>query len=724
MHQPHYENPITGQLELPWVRLHGTKDYFDMAAVAEAHPGVRFTINVVPSLLDQIADYVSGKRTDRYFDLSRRGPADLTDDEKAFVAANFFAANERTMIARFPRYAELHRRTKQRIPETPGATLFNESELRDLIVLFNLSWIDPSFFSDPELARLRAKGRGFTEAEKHGVLDRQLAILGGIVGLYRRLAEADRIELSVSPYYHPILPLLLDAECAREAMPNVRLPRPRIQYPADFDEQVTSAITAFESAFGVRPAGMWPSEGSVSDAAVRRLPGLGIRWAASDEDVLAHSTVTPGAPDPRHAYRIEDGAGRDLALVFRHKRLSDLIGFSYMNWDPKDAARDFTQQVLAAAAAPARGGETGGDAGDAPPLIAVILDGENCWEHYPEDGLFFLRELYGLLGPHPEIEMVTVSDYLARYPPVRRIERLHAGSWINHNFAIWIGHPEDNTAWELIARTRAAIETAAAALPAGDARALTARRHLLAAEGSDWFWWYGDEHRSAHDEVFDQLFRARLVAAHEALGLVVPAELGSAIKGRFGGRKRDEQVPVRFMRPTIDGQVTHFYEWKLAGRVEAAKSGGAMQPVAARLHALHYGFDRAHLFLRVDAEQGAGEEAAAAGVLAVEITQPRRTRIEIDCRSGAGNGEIRPARLLRYANGGFSPAPSAAAFAAGQVIEIEVPFAELGIRPGDTVEVAVLRMEEGRTVESLPARSPVVFTAPGDDFEATMWSAS
>ncbi len=260
MHQPHYENPLTGQLELPWVRLHGTKDYYDMAAVAEAHPEVRFTINVVPSLLDQIADYVTRKRTDRYLDLSRRGPGDLSDDEQAFVTANFFAANERTMIARYPRYLELHRRMKHRIPGATGS-LFNEPELRDLIVLFNLAWIDPSFFSDPELKRLAGKGRGFTEAEKHWVLDRQLEILGGIVGLYRRLAAAGRIELTVTPYYHPILPLLLDSECAREAMPEVRLPRTRIQYPADFDEQVTSAITAFESAFGVRPAGMWPVRG-------------------------------------------------------------------------------------------------------------------------------------------------------------------------------------------------------------------------------------------------------------------------------------------------------------------------------------------------------------------------------------------------------------------------------------------------------------------------------
>jgi alpha-amylase/alpha-mannosidase (GH57 family) len=717
MHQPHYENPLTGQFELPWVRLHGTKDYYDMAAVAESFPRVRFTINVVPSLLEQIADYTSGRRTDRYFELSRRGPAELDPAERAFVAENFFSANEATMIARFPRFLELHRRMKQRIPGQNG--LFNDSELRDLIVLFNLAWIDPSFYADPELKRLADKGRGYTEAEKHWVLDRQLEILGGIVDLYRRLEDAGKIELTVTPYFHPILPLLLDSDSAQEALPGVRLPRIRVQLPEDMDEQVGSAVLAFEAAFGRRPAGMWPSEGSVSDAMVRRLPKFGLRWAASDEDVLAHSAIVDGPPDPRHAYLIGAGreGGEDLALVFRHKRLSDLIGFSYMNWDPKDAARDFVAQVLQAAGAIDSPPSAG-----APPLVAVILDGENCWEYYPEDGLFFLRELYQLLDGHSEIEMVTVSDYLRRYPPTRRIERLFAGSWINHNFAIWIGHPEDNTAWDLLTRTRAAVVTAAAPRPADDPGARAARRHLLIAEGSDWFWWYGDDHHSAHDQVFDQLFRAHLVAAHEAVGLVAPAELRSAIKGRFGRLKLDLQVPVRFIRPAIDGQVTHFYEWKLAGRVDGAEGGGAMHPVDARIQAVHYGFDLEHLYLRVDApELAAGEEET---VLAVEITQPRRARIEVVVGKGTADGQERPARRFALVDGRFEPAPSRARFASRQVIEIEVPFAELAIGPGDTVELAVLRLAAGRTVETLPARSPIVFTAPGADFEAAMWSAS
>ena len=715
MHQPHYENPVTGQFELPWVRLHGTKDYYDMAAAAESYPRVRFTINVVPSLLEQIADYAAGRRTDRFLDLSRRGPAELDLTERIFVEENFFSANEGTMIARFPRYAELHQRWKHRLPGRPGG-IFSDPELRDLIVLFNLAWIDPTFYADPELQRLADKARGFTEAEKHWVLDRHLEILRGIVPLYRRLKEAGRIELSVTPYYHPILPLLLDSDSAREAMPEVRLPRVRMQLPEDVDQQVESALAAFTIAFGGPPAGMWPSEGSVSDAVVRRLPKFGLRWVASDEEVLAHSTLEHGPPDPRHAYVIGDGrtGGQDLALVFRHKRLSDLIGFSYMNWDPKEAARDFVDQVLRAA-------EPAPQGGDAPPLVAVILDGENCWEYYPEDGRSFLRELYQLLDQHPDVEMVTVGDYVTRYPPTRRIERLFAGSWIQHNFAIWIGHPEDNAAWDLFARTRAAVLQAAAGRPESDPGVQAARRHLLIAEGSDWFWWYGDEHDSAHIEVFDQLFRAHLVAAHEAVGLVAPVELRAAIKGRFGRLKLDEQVPVRFIRPAIDGRVTHFYEWKLAGRVEGG--GGAMHPVDTRIRALHYGFDLEHLYVRVDGPAALGQ-AAEPELLAVEITQPKRARIEIQVGAGMSDGQVRPARRLALTDGHFEEAATTARYAAEQVIEIQVPFAELGIGPGDTIELAILRLVNGRTVETLPARSPVVFRAPDPDFESAMWSAS
>jgi alpha-amylase/alpha-mannosidase (GH57 family) len=699
-----------------------------MAAVAEPYTGVRFTINVVPSLIEQIESYTHGRRTDRYLDLSRRGPAELNPAERRFVEENFFSANESTMIARYPRYSELHRRFKNRA-RGRRASLFDDSELRDLIVLFNLVWIDPSFFTDPELKRLADKGRDFVEEEKHLVLDRQLEILGSIVPLYRRLSEAGRIELAASPSYHPILPLLLDSDSAREALPAIRLPRARIQFPEDFDDQVQSAHDRHEKVFGVRPAGMWPPEGAVSDAAVRRLAAHGVRWAASDEEVLQRSRLKAGEPDPRHAYLLGDGE-RDVALIFRDKRLSDLIGFSYMNWNPSEAARDFVAQVVRAAdQRPASGVERAAEVKDdaAPPLVAVILDGENCWEYYPEDGIFFLRELYQLLDHHPQIEMVTVGDYLRRYPPARRIERLFAGSWINHNFAIWIGHPEDNAAWDLVARTRAAVGEAAAKRPPEDRGLLAAKRHLAIAEGSDWFWWFGDDHASAHIEVFDQLFRAHLTAAHEAIGEVPPVELSGAIKGRFGKRRADEQVPVRFVAPHLDGRVTHFYEWKLAGRAEAGLGGGAMHGAEGDLQALHYGFDLTHLFVRVDvsgrvlALRPAGTGSAAEKVV-LEITQPRRARVQVEL--SPADGKPRPAQIFKFEDGTFRAAASSAVCAVEQVVEIGVPFADLGVKNGDTVELAVLRMQGERTVETLPARSPVVFAAPGSDFEAIMWSAS
>ncbi len=727
MHQPHYENPQTGQFQLPWVRLHGTKDYFDMAAAVEPFSRVRVTINVVPSLIEQLDDYVTGRKSDHYFELSRRGPAGLDPAERRFVEENFFSANQTTMIGRYPRYAELHRRHKNR--KAGGGLLFSDAELRDLIVLFNLSWIDPTLMSTPGLEALADKGRNFTEEDKRLVLDRQLEILRGIVPLYRRLSAAGKIELSTSPVFHPILPLLLDSDCAREAMPDVRLPSVHIQFPEDFDAQVLGALERHQAVFGSRPAGMWPPEGGVSDAAVRRLGGLGLRWVASDEEVLAHSRLARGAPNPCQAYRVGSG-GEEVAIIFRNKRISDLIGFNYQNWDPKEAARDFAAQVLAATGEGRR--HAGKDAanpaahetasGGAPPLVAVILDGENCWEYYPEDGVPFLRELYGLLDQHPQIEMVTVSEYLERHPPVERIERLFAGSWIQHNFAIWIGHPEDNAAWELLAQARAMIATAARDRAPGDPAVEAARRHLHIAEGSDWFWWFGDDHWSPHVHVFDQLFRAHLIAAYEAIGEPPPSELHAAIKGRFGRPRSDEQVPVRFIRPRIDGLVSHFYEWKLAGRVEAGQGGGAMHPSECELRSLHYGFDPSHLFVRVDLAEGFLAKRSAGNVLVIEITRPKRARIEIDLERSPG--AERPVRVLRFDVGAFHPIPSAAVCAVDRVVEAAIPFADLEARDGDTVELAVVRVERGRTVEVLPPRLPIVFRAPGSDFEANMWSAS
>lgn len=714
MHQPHYEDPRTGQFQLPWVRLHGTKDYYDMAAAVEPYSRVRVTINVVPSLLEQIDDYVTGRRSDRYWELSRKDTAELDPGERRFVGDNFFSANEATMILRYPRYAELHRRSKDRM-RGKEAPLFSESELRDLIVLFNLSWIDPTFFVDPELKRLADKGRNFTEEEKLWVLDRQLEILAAIVPLYRRLSEAGKIELSTSPYYHPILPLLLDSECAHEATPELTLPRSRIQFPEDFDAQVRDALDRHQATFGARPPGMWPPEGSVSDAAVRRLARHGVRWVASDEDILYRSRVQAGKPDPRHAYVLQAAEG-EVAIIFRRQRLSDLIGFTYMKWNPREAAKDFAAQVMREA------GAGGGGGAGAPPLVAVILDGENCWEHYPEDGVFFLRELYGLLDRHPDIEMVTVGDYLRRYPPARLIERLFAGSWIRHNFTIWIGHPEDNAGWDLLARTRAAVIEAAAGRPPGDPQVKAAERHVAIAEGSDWFWWYGDDHESAHIEVFDQLFRAHLTAAYEAMGLTAPAELRTAIKGRFGRPRHDEQVPVRFISPTIDGRVTHFYEWKLAGRVEAEEGTGAMHRTENELRSLYYGFDLAHLFVRVDLDDRFREQQLPPRILVVEIIQPRRVRIEVDL--APGESSERPARFLGFEDGRFHPLPSTAVCAVDQVVEVAVPFAELGAQGGDMIEMWVLRVQDGRTVETLPARSPIMFHAPRNDFESIMWSAS
>ncbi len=706
-----------------------------MVALADAFDGLRFTVNIVPSLIEQIDDYVSGRRSDRYLDLSRRPTIELDAEERRFVVENFFSCNEANMIGRYPRFAELHHRQRHRV-RGREADLFTDGEMRDLVLLFNLAWIDPSFLTDPDLKLLADKGKDFSEEEKQFVLDRQLEILAGIVPLYRRLAEKGTIELSTSPAYHPILPLLLDSESAREAMPYVVLPRTRLSYPDDFDYHVVHGREIYERAFGVRPAGMWPSEGSISDSAVRRLIQHGVRWLASDEGVLARSRLAGNdPPDPRHPYLVE-ADGERAALIFRNQRLSDLIGFTYMHWNPAAAAADFVEEVV-------RAGRLRPMAGGRPPLVPVILDGENCWEHYPEDGIFFLRELYSRLAGDPRIETVTVSDYLERHPPERRIDRVYAGSWINHDYTIWIGHPEDNAAWDLLAATRATLErhtppewswrqmaAAAASEPAAAASGSPERpalakawRHLYIAEGSDWFWWYGDEHWCNHLDVFDQLFRGHLIAAYEALGLEVPPECMRAIKGRFGRLPSSEQVPVRFIAPSIDGRVTHFYEWKLAGQVDATQNGATMRIGARELSHLHYGFDLDHLYLRVDGvekfSQTSNEEERR---LWIELSRPQRVRIELSL--APADGRRRQPLVFSHDDGGFRRRETEGVYAVRDVMEVEIPFAELAVSHGDTVEVAVMLVHDGRTLEALPSHGPLVFRAPDPDFEATMWSAS
>jgi alpha-amylase/alpha-mannosidase (GH57 family) len=452
MHQPYYRNPLTGETTMPWVRLHAVKDYLDMALMLRDFPGVRQTFNLVPSLLEQIEDLTSpGSVKDIPFQLTLKPAKELTETDKLFILQNFFMANWEMMIKPFPRYYDLLiKRGKHFSREEAAAAVkrFTHQDFTDLQVLFNLAWIDPLFREkDDDLKALSKKGQYYTDDDKKLVLDKHLEIMKAIIPTYKKLQEEGVIEVSVSPYFHPILPLLCDTDIAKISYPEIRLPKTTFRHPEDAKRQVGSAVKFYEKKFGRPPRGMWPSEGSVSEQAVNLIKEAGLNWAASDEEILFRSLQKPKTPDALYKPYLMETQYGDLSMVFRDRSLSDAIGFVYQSWPPENAAADFIGRLHSIKDKLPRSTR-------APYLVTVILDGENAWEFYPNDGRDFLNCLYKRIQDDPKLKIVTVSEYLEQFPPQSKLDRIYPGSWISGNFNIWIGHEEKNKAWEYLSETR------------------------------------------------------------------------------------------------------------------------------------------------------------------------------------------------------------------------------------------------------------------------------
>lgn len=693
-HQPDYRRPRDGRALLPWVRLHATKDYLDMALHLERHPRLKASFNFAPSLLDQLEHALAGG-ADALFELLALPPNALDAGGRAELQARARSA-PRWAFARWPGYEALSRRLR-------APAIASDAELLRLSLYFLLAWLDPVLLGEPAAAAAEAalrEGR-VGLAERDALLALHREVLARVLPAYRRLAERGQIEISCSPAFHPILPLLVDVRTAKRSRPDLPLPALEFAAPEDARWQIERGLGRAARAFGTRPAGMWPSEGGVSPEAAELLAAAGLRWAASDERVLWRSLGHP-PPGRESLYRpwiLPTPAG-ELALFFRDHDLSDRIGFVYSTWKPADAVADFLRQLRRIAEAHTAAGLPGR------PVVSVILDGENCWEHYADDGGPFLELLYDALGNADDVRTRTPSEVLADGSEAGRLEHLHSGSWIDADFHIWAGHPEKNRAWDLLARTRGAL------VEAGCTRETHpgAWESLGAAEGSDWFWWFGDDHYTSDKLLFDSLFRSHLQAVYEKAGLPVPGwvSVPIALRATAGSRRRE---PTSLIRPMIDGRLTRYYEWHGAGSWQAG-GGGAMHRVSAPLaSALHFGFDAGHLYLRVDF---AGEGAPVEEV-EIEIETLAPVPLTLDA------GRLRPGRWrIGRATGDRTEPVGEAAFE--DVLELAIPFAALGAAAGQALDLLVHFDRGGERLESLPEGQPLRVTPPGADWEARNWS--
>ncbi|MGE5308801.1 MAG: hypothetical protein ACM3OC_06945 [Deltaproteobacteria bacterium] len=500
MHQPYYKNLLTNETEFPWVRLHGIKDYVDMVQMLDKYPAVRLNVNLVPSLMEQLDDYTAGTVRDRFLELSYKAAADLTDQEKDFIGESFFMINREKVIAYMPRYYELYLRRQAR-------KRFSTQDYLDLQVWFNLAWFDPMFRDTiPALKKAVAKGRFFTEEEKHAVLDAQTEVLEETFPAYRKAIDQRQVEVTVSPYYHPILPLLYNSRVQMEANPRSVLPPVNFSFPRDALAQIDGGVRLYRDKFGCAPSGMWPSEMSVSEHILPFIMGAGIRWIVTDEAILFRSmrskTRNTRMLYQPHLLKREEGS---LAVVFRDRNLSDLIGFNYYNWKPEEAAADLVKHLENIAAA-----FKGNDV-----LVTIAMDGENAWEYFLNDGHDFLESWYGRLSDSKNIRTVRLCEYLQEHPPKHQIKRLAAGSWIYGEFSKWINNPYKNKGWEYLTEARSELQ---GMIDRGDHIPEQAWKQMYILEGSDWYWWLGEDYPG----YFDRLFRMHLSNFYQIIGKKAP----------------------------------------------------------------------------------------------------------------------------------------------------------------------------------------------------------
>ncbi len=728
-HQPvYYKDPETGIYQRPWVRVHASKDYVDMAAILRQYPDIHATFNLTPSLIRQLDDLAAGAK-DLYQVYTEIPAEELTDDDKAFILSRFFDTNGE-IIARFPRYLELSEMRGGASAEQIDAAIasWTADDFRDLQVLFNLAWTDPDWLAEEPLAALVAKGSGFSEEDKAVVLAEHLRLIQEVIPLHAAMQESGQIEVTMTPYAHPILPLLTDSNLAAVALPEATLPD-RFVWGQDAQAQVDRGVEFYTEHFGVAPRGMWPAEGSVAQEVVTMIAKSGVGWIATDEMVLEDSL--PGftgftrdssdtvqqADELYQPYLVQGSRGDPVAIIFRDHVISDKVGFEYSGTPGGAAAADFIARMKNIQA------QLDEEGAEGPHLVTVLLDGENAWEYYENDGKEFLNELYSQLSEEEDIVTVTPSEYLdalaAAGEMPDRIDDLFPGSWIDGTFSTWIGEDEENLAWQYLARVRQDVQDALAAGSLDEAATAEVMDLVYIAEGSDWFWWYGADQNSGADGDFDAQFRAYLAQIYDVLGQEAPDFVSVPVIPQVA--EPPAQEPLGLLAVTVDG---------VAGEEEWADAG--YYTLEGDFTGLYYGFDGEGFNLRLDA--AADFTALEGRTFGFYFTMPSGTNTNATTVTGQTQPGFGIKRLIEVTfdegapaafvykvdgAGGWevfdeeAPALSQVA-SAGATLELRAPFAEFvpDLRSGDRLTMRLVVSEEGEDIYVAPVTGPATAAVP------------
>ncbi|MDR1191211.1 MAG: alpha-amylase [Verrucomicrobiales bacterium] len=711
LHQPYYVDPLTRTALMPWVRLHSVKGYMDMIEMSGRCPGVRLNFNFAPVLVQQLLELQRREVKDLWETWSRAPAAALGFAEKRGILENFFKINRATCVDPHPRYAQLLDLRGRQVTEPAlieAVARFTEQDFRDLQTWYNLAWCGFSVCRRyPELPRLKAKGRDFTEEEKNRVLDIHQEVIGSVLEFYRAAQDEGRVEITTTPFFHPIMPLVYDTDFAARCMPGRELP-PRFTAPEDVRQQLLLAQELHQQVFGRKARGLWPSEGAVAPELAPLFAEAGIEYFCTDEEVLFRSLKL----DPAHAARPPDRlalfqgwdftvGGARVKGLFRERPLSDFLGFSAARNPARDAAAHLVTHL-----------ENIADAVRHPNgAVLIALDGENPWEAFADGGEKFLTVFYEALSASAKLRTRRLGDYFDAARDLPAARHLHTGSWINGDFDIWIGDREENRAWEWLGQTREFLQSAEAGLGA-DARR-RAWREIYAAEGSDWFWWYGPDFQNDSDFLFDALFRKHLQNVYILAKTTVPQHLDVPIRQR--GLPPTFTPPTRYINPQIDGGASGYFDWYGAGHLDMDMQQTAMFQSGRVSKAIYFGFNERSFFVRYEYANKAPAH------IVLDFCKPAHRRLVLK-RAPAAGGDYHAE--IETSKDGATYHPTGATFIVRHKsrIECEVPLTVLGV-PGDGAPMAffIQILDQGIGIEQCPERGLIEFNGPSAEFGLRNW---
>lgn len=712
MHQPVYE--IEGTYLMPWTRLHAVKDYLDMELFLERFPKLKLNFDVVPALIDTIIDY-SNDANDIHSELTTTTVENLTDEEKSFILNNFFSPKFETMLYKSENYKNLYQ--KRFAKDVCNPSEFSEQELSDLMALFNLVWIDPIHFSRyPRLQELWNKQYNYTLEDRIEIIEIHRQIIRELIPTTKKYIQEGRIELTTSPYYHAILPILADVKgSVKNVLTTEGLPS-NLGMLDDAKIQVKSALDRIEEIFGVRPKGLWPPELCIGPKTLSLLAKEGVKWTISDEGILSSSInfdfirdFKGNLNDPYHllkVYQYQTKNG-DIDIIFRDRSIPNLINFEYAGIDPKMAAGDLYDKIKVVQnkllVSP-----------DETHLLTISLDGENCWENYQNDGNDFLENIYSYIENDETLETVLISNYIEQEKHKKPLNKIYSGSWIDKSFQYWIGEPTKNKAWTYVKQAKDDFETFVKENK-NHPNIEAAHRELMIAEGSDWFWWYGEPNNSGQDFVFDYMFREHLKNVYILLDKNPPENLDTSLITRI---EIPFKHPTGDISPKMDGASGSSTDWYHAGNLSLLD--GPVYRENKIIDKIMYGCDSQNMYFRLNVSKGSGDGSFTNRInqfylyirnasnignraylrLISKTDNPYpilREKFEHELTLTLIKDTLYPPRLSTclHPNMWTLANPEGINMVYKDVLDISIPFDTIGIQQGETVEFFMANTDSG-----------------------------